>query len=387
MKCHRCEVLPKALPEKGYLYISPAVAPTGMAIKSYLRKLKLKYREIYPTIYEVILTDGALRTLCVEYLCNVSLLEMADTKCLVLGENESFSVDMLLRMQPLSELVARIQGGWLIRILEEKRLEAWFQPIVHADAPTRAFAHECLIRGRDEDGGLISPADIFGVAKSADLLFNLDRACRMTAIRDAARHKIDTNIFVNFNPSTIYDPDYCLRSTMQAIDESGIANERIVFEVVESEEVRDTEHLLGILKYYRENGFRIAMDDLGAGYSSLNLLSRLRPDFVKMDMELIRDVDKDRYKSIISANMLNLAKELGVKVIAEGIETVGEWQWLVEHGADYLQGFLFAKPAAPPITPKAPAVPADGPRRASKASTNTVSRESADGVRGPDASL
>ncbi len=95
----------------------------------------------------------------------------------------------------------------------------------------------------------------------------------------------------------------------------------------------------------------MALDDLGAGYSSLNLLASLRPDFVKLDVGLVRDVDRDPYRTAIAAKLLDLAKDLGVIVVAEGVETEEQWRWLVAHGADLAQGFFFARPASPPPVP------------------------------------
>lgn len=138
---------------------------------------------------------------------------------------------------------------------------------------------------------------------------------------------------------------------MQAIDRSGIPAENIVFEVTETDEVRDTEHLYRTLEFYRNAGFRIALDDLGAGYSSLNLLARLRPDFVKLDLFLTRDVDADPYKAMVAKKVMDLARELGATVVAEGVETEEEWRWFRENGADLVQGYFFARPASPPPSP------------------------------------
>ena len=121
-----------------------------------------------------------------------------------------------------------------------------------------------------------------------------------------------------------------------------------MFEVVESEKIEDPDELLSILNCYRQAGFRVVLDDLGAGYSSLNLLARLQPDFIKIDIELIRNVDRDPYKSRVAAKLLELAKELHVATVVEGVETPGQWRWAKDHGADLAQGFLFARPAASP---------------------------------------
>jgi EAL domain-containing protein (putative c-di-GMP-specific phosphodiesterase class I) len=178
----------------------------------------------------------------------------------------------------------------------------------------------------------------------------------MTAIRSAASGLVPdrARLFVNFNPSSIYTPLFCLRSTFEAVESAGLNPARVVFEVVESEDVRDTEHLLGILGVYRKAGFAVALDDVGAGYSSLNLLARLRPDYVKLDMGLTRGVDTDPYKAQVVGKLLEMARGLGVLTVVEGVETVGEWEWARAHQADYVQGYLFARPANPAPLPIAP---------------------------------
>lgn len=105
-----------------------------------------------------------------------------------------------------------------------------------------------------------------------------------------------------------------------------------------------------VLQYYRDAGFLVALDDLGSGYSSLNLLHQLRPDFIKLDMELIRNVHQDLYKASITEKLLEIAQKLDIKTVAEGIECIEELNWLRERGATFAQGYLIAKPNAVPVT-------------------------------------
>ncbi|WP_148207106.1 EAL domain-containing protein [Heliomicrobium modesticaldum] len=281
----------------------------------------------------------------------LSRAEMVDSRSLLLPPGQNPTIQDLLQVQPLYRLVSRIQGDWLVEILKENRIVTYFQPIVQCDEPERLFAYECLLRGKDRNGGILSPGRIFEVARDADLLFQLDRIARITAIEEATRHSIQSTLFINFNPSSVYDPATCLRTTIEAVREAKIQPEQVVFEVVESEQISDAQHLRTILDHYRNAGFQVALDDLGAGYSSLNLLTHLRPDFVKLDMELVRNVDKDAYKGEITMKLLELARRLQIKTIAEGVERPEEWRWLKKHGADYVQGYLFAKPACPPPLP------------------------------------
>ena len=147
-------------------------------------------------------------------------------------------------------------------------------------------------------------------------------------------------------PSTIRD--FCLQSTINAIRQSNLPARNFVFEVVESDHIADVERLPQILDFYRQAGFRVALDDIGAGFSSLNLLSSLRPDFIKLDMQLVRGIDANSYKGEIVDKLIQCAHNLGIQVVAEGVETVNEWNWVATHGADYVQGYLFGRPSAQP---------------------------------------
>ena len=138
---------------------------------------------------------------------------------------------------------------------------------------------------------------------------------------------------------------------MELLDECGIAHEQVVFEVVESERIQDLQQLCWLLKQYRAKDFRVALDDVGSGYSTLTVLEGVRSDYSKLDAELIRNVDTDKYKAVLLGKLLEASRELGVKTIAEGVESVEEYEWLRDHGADYAQGFYVARPGSPPPIP------------------------------------
>lgn len=249
------------------------------------------------------------------------------------------------RVAPLSQLLALSSANWLLEMLQQMRLTSHFQSIVHANEPERRFGREGLLRGLDRNGALYAPGHMFEVAREADLLFQLDLAARRTIIGELSRHgETSERIFINFTPTSIYDPYFCLRSTVAAIDEAGIPHDHVVFEVVETERVDSPDHLQNILKFYREEGFSVALDDLGAGYSSLNLIHQLRPDYIKLDMELVRGVDHDAHKAAIAGKLLEIARELDIRSIVEGIETLEELAWFQAHGADFVQGYLIDRP-------------------------------------------
>lgn len=349
MACPDCEVVPAISRNPGRLYLAPALGHTTARL---LRELDGRDRLTVTRSASGVLgidvpPDGLAATLAAiaEHL---SLPELESCRSVFIEEGQSFDAGTLARMMPLSVPVARADAAWLGDLLDASRLTSHFQSIVHAAVPSEVFAYEALLRGVDEAGELVAPDRLFGAARDAQFLFQLDRAARITAIEQAARHDIGVPVFVNFNPTAIYDPKFCLRTTMQAVEKVGFSPEQFVFEVVESDQVRDPDHLMGILREYRRHGFRVALDDLGAGYASLNLLNRLEPDFVKLDQALVHNVARDPARQSIVAHVLGMARDLGCRMIAEGVEQREDYQWLAELGVDFLQGYYFARPASPP---------------------------------------
>lgn len=354
MACTKCNTLPDPLLEEGILYLAPPEGAVFSKIRTGILSLGIPVDASLPGMMAVPVAPGDLGRMCSDVFAMLGGPERLDTRCVLLAKDEVPGLATLLQMMSLAALLAKVDGQWLVDLLSESRLLPHFQPIVVCQDPSKVFAYECLIRGVAEDGTIVPPSELFGRARSSELLFQLDRGARLAIIAKAVELGLASNLFINFTPSAIYDPAYCLRTTVAAIEASHITPNHIVFEVVESAEIGDTDHLLRILDFYRSHGYRVALDDLGAGYASLNLLTTLRPDFVKLDIHLIRNVDTDDYKARILSTLIDLARKLAIPVVAEGIETVGEWEWLMAAGADYMQGFLFARPAAVPPVPQVP---------------------------------
>ena len=349
--CSHCRTLSKLSDEGSVLRLTHPLGHT----RAKLRRVLAQQYAVQSSDHglSVVVPPNALNDVAGLLEHHLSQSERESCQALLLAEGEVLSIDKMAQVQPLVALIAKIRSGWLVDMLNDDDFYAVFQPIVSASEPERAFAYECLLRGRDAQGQVIPPGLIFGAARSAGLLFHLDRTARLTAIRDAQRHGVATPIFINFNPTSIYDPAFCLKTTIQAIKDADISADRVVFEVIESDAVSDPAHLLNIVRFYREQGFRIAIDDFGAGYSSINLLTQLKPDFVKFDRELIRFIDEEPYKQKVLGKLIEMARELGVRTLAEGVEREEEFLWLRERGVDLFQGFFFARPASPPPQPQA----------------------------------
>ena len=360
--CARCETLPDAPPDAGRLVVWLPLTHTAFKLAATLRNLGFAATAVEEEgRLDFDFAAGQLKALAAGIEGSLSGGELRATRALCLPPDGVPTVRDFQRVVPLSHVLGLAKSQWIVELLAEDRLTSHFQPIVYADDPTRIFAHEALLRGQARDGTLVAPGLLFDAAEACDLLFQLDVKARMSALRLAAAKNITTRLFVNFSPAAIYDPVFCLQRTVATAREVGIASENVVFEVIESSHCADVAHLRHILEHYRGHGFRVALDDVGAGYSGLNLMHQLRPDFIKLDMELVRNVDREPYKAAIADKVLQLARDLGVETVCEGIETQGELDWVQSHGAHYVQGYLIARPSAEPFgmvsAAAAPALP------------------------------
>jgi len=248
---------------------------------------------------------------------------------------------------PLLRLQAEVRDRWFTRLLDERLLYMHFQPIVSLRAP-EVFAHEALVRG-ERDGRELSGFEIVSQAKRSGLIVPLDARTRVTAIEQFATSGLRSKLFINFQPSAIYNPRYCLRTTFAALERTALRPQDIVFEVVESEDVADIAHLRRIIEAYRAQGLGVAMDDFGAGYSTPRRLLELHPDYVKLDKSLTAEVATDDAARHALASVVGMAHDEGCRVIAEGIETVAQRDALRELGIEFGQGYLYARPARSPV--------------------------------------
>jgi EAL domain-containing protein (putative c-di-GMP-specific phosphodiesterase class I) len=213
-----------------------------------------------------------------------------------------------------------------------------FQPIFDLGTG-RVFAQEALLRGVDGRGA----GEMLGLVDD-DSLYNFDQTCRVTAIQLAARLGLADSLSINFMPNAVYEPSACIRRTLWAADACNFPVERIIFEFTEVERVRDKAHLKDIVTSYKAMGFRTAIDDFGAGYSGLTLIADVVPDIVKLDRELLSGIDRDPTRRTIVAALQGMCRDLGIRVVAEGIETAGELSALRDLGITLVQGFLLARP-------------------------------------------
>lgn len=214
-----------------------------------------------------------------------------------------------------------------------------FQPIVDVDA-ARVTTYEALVRGPAGESAWSVLSQV-----TDELLYRFDQACRVRAIEMASALGMRENLSINFLPNAVYEPEACIQATLDVSARVGWPTERIVFEITETERVRDRQHLRSIIEAYRAMGFATALDDFGNGYANLDLLTDLTPGRLKVDRELIMGCDGDRRRQVLLQAVKSLADELDILLIAEGVETREEALWLARAGISHQQGYFHARPA------------------------------------------
>ena len=214
-----------------------------------------------------------------------------------------------------------------------------YQPIVELSTRT-IYAHEALVRGPNGESAYSVLSQV-----TDENRYRFDQACRVEAIRGAAAIGMKELLSINFLPNAVYQPAACIRTTFEAARKYNFPIEQIIFEVTEGEKVMDRPHLVNIFREYNRFGFRTAIDDFGAGYAGLNLLSEYQPDIIKIDMDLVRNICSSKPKQAIVNGIVSICAALGIRVLAEGVETTTERDFLRRVGIDLMQGYLFCKPA------------------------------------------
>jgi EAL domain-containing protein (putative c-di-GMP-specific phosphodiesterase class I)/GGDEF domain-containing protein len=240
---------------------------------------------------------------------------------------------------------AEVRKGRLEEILAQEQVRTLVHPVFKLDDLT-IIGYEALSRG-PKDSEFERPDKLFKVAYDADLVMRLERLCRKRAFEIARELPAGRMMFINIEPEAVGDPE--LRDIMftTLLSDAGIAPTDVVLEITERTAILDFCSFRATLDYLRTLGFRIAVDDGGAGYGSLQCLAEVKPEWLKIDISLVRDIDTDDVRRQLVKSLVMFADRMGVKLIAEGIERVGQLAVLRELGVAYGQGFLFCQPAEP----------------------------------------
>lgn len=214
-----------------------------------------------------------------------------------------------------------------------------FQPIVNART-REIVSFEALVRGPDGEDS----HDVF-THVTRENVFQFDQACRNKAICLASSLHLKHNLNLNLFPHSLYRTGMNIRAILQASLKYKIPYEKIIFELTESEMLTDHRRLIELVRMYDEFGFYTAIDDFGSGYSGLKLLVEYQPHYIKLDRSLIADIHDNPVKQIIVSGMKTICSNLKIQMLAEGVETVEEFDWLQRSGVELFQGYYFAYPA------------------------------------------
>jgi len=234
------------------------------------------------------------------------------------------------------------QARELQRIIGQQLVSTLFQPIV--DCPKGAvLGYEVLSRGPSDSPLHAAPA-LFQAGEQCGKVISLERACLREAGQSCVRYGIGHLIFVNVSPGLLAPKVFSEDRLQSMLTRSGIKPENVVIELSERYPMDNAEDLKARLIALKKRGFRVAIDDLGTGYSGLKLWSEIQPDFVKIDRHFVRDIDRDLVKKEFVRSVINLSERLGCRLIAEGVETIAELTLLRSMGIQLIQGFLLGRP-------------------------------------------
>ena len=256
------------------------------------------------------------------------------------------------------------QAGRLRRALERDEFELHYQPLVRLHDGAM-LGVEALIRWRDPEHGLVSPDAFIPLAERTGAITRISdwvvtEACRQ--VREWARDGLDLYVSVNL-PARFWRMT-AMRSVLDTVEAFGVAPGQLMLEITESTAMEHSESNAAIVQVLHERGVRVAIDDFGTGHSSLARLHQLAMTILKIDRSFIRDLPADRSAAVLVSGIVGLTRSLGLEPLAEGIETEDQRQFLLAHGCEMGQGYLFSRPVPADLVPSYTAPGVSAPLRA-----------------------
>jgi len=227
-------------------------------------------------------------------------------------------------------------------ILTTGAINTVYQPIISLENGS-ILAYEALSRITIPQC-LLNIEDLFKVAAQQHKLWELEQLCRSKALENARNKPRNTKLFLNVDPNIIHDPENFAGFTCEKLLQYRLCPDDIIFEITERSAIKDIGTFTAAITHYQKQNFKIAIDDFGSGYSGMNRVCIFSPNYIKIDMQLIRNIDTDTVKKSAVAAIVKFCKESGITTIAEGIETQAELKALIDLNIDFGQGYYLAKP-------------------------------------------
>ena len=290
------------------------------------------------------------QTVSVDELLKHADLAMYQAKAAGRNTQRFFDPDMQAAVSNRAALEADLRRG-----LQDKELVLYYQPVV--DGKGRLLGAEALVRWKHPRRGLVSPAEFIPLAEQTGLILPLGQwvlqaACEQLVVW--SRSSLTRQFFLSVNVSVrqFRQPDF-VEQVLGSLQSSGANPERLKLELTESLLLADVEDVISRMEYLRRYGVGFSLDDFGTGYSSLSYLKRLPLDQLKIDQSFVRDLQTDPNDAAIVRTILALAHSLDLAVVAEGVETTGQLEFLQRHGCQAFQGYLFGRPMPPEVLERA----------------------------------
>lgn len=250
--------------------------------------------------------------------------------------------EALLQGQSPGNRERRKRRGAFEQLLRQRELFPVYQPIVSLK-DNGVFGYEALTRLKNKslfDG----PVSLFSFAEQEGQVYALDRLARELAIDGCRRLEPQQKLFINVMAQIMEDPGFAPGKTISLLEQHHLSPHHVVFEITERSAIADYAAVKKALEHYRSQGYQIAIDDVGAGYSSLQSIAELRPDYLKIDRSIIYNIHNDEMKAYILQTLQSLGDKMDVALIAEGIEHREELEALARMGVQYAQGYLIGRP-------------------------------------------
>ncbi|WP_420768683.1 EAL domain-containing protein [Parageobacillus thermoglucosidasius] len=238
-------------------------------------------------------------------------------------------------------------------ILARRKIVAHYQPIISLSTGS-IYGYEALARG-PQASYFATPNRLWEFAEKENQLYALETAARQRAIEGFLSHDSNWKLFINLNANVIHDPQFTPGQTLAFLEKMNLTPQNVVFEITERQSIDDYASFTKALDHYRNQGYQIAIDDAGAGYSSLQAIAELRPDYIKIDRSIIHHIGCDKIKEILLETLAGFAQKINCQIIAEGIETFEELEIVRRLGVHFGQGYLLGRPC-PQLQPVPDAV-------------------------------
>jgi EAL domain-containing protein (putative c-di-GMP-specific phosphodiesterase class I) len=275
---------------------------------------------------------------------NIELCQMTEKVqvALLAGDKEPEPQEFEFVRKSVEMLDKLSDSLWLGEVLLEDRVVCYMQPVL--DRRAKIFGYEAFARV-EANNAVIGGGKIIDAGKQLNIEYPLDRYLHLKAISTFISSDLDGILFINLIPGFIHRPEKYLEGLAEAVKFNGIPPRQIVLDFTKSEIPSNISHLKAIFDYCHTHGYLLSLDDISSTPVAKKILETVRPDFIKLDIDLVRHSTEEKSQRTIS-ELTAIAREAGVTVIAEGVETEASHQELLRAGVDLFQGYLFSPPVA-----------------------------------------